>query len=291
MRRMCRLTMLPLMFALASMRPAGAQQLRGHLLDLYSNQPIPIAVVTLRSLDGAMLAASITRDDGRWTLRAPGPGQYLVGAKRIGYQPWTAGPVEVGADEELTFHFHLRPLPALLTPTQVTARSTQRNLELAGFYERQRSDFGHYLTPEAIEKRQARRVSDLLLGLPGVHLVSGSSGSAGGMHIQLRAGNLSPGGVCRPRIYLDGIIFARGDARPVRTDNGRAQAVEQLVEDELHRMDQAFNLDDIGPPSDIAAIELYRTASQVPVQFGGASIETACGVIVIWTRRGTPRGR
>ena len=290
MLRVCRLGML-LALVLAGVRSAGAQQLRGHLLDLSSDEPIPLGMVTLRTLEGAIVAASVTDDEGRWDLRAPGQGQYLVSARRIGYQPWTAGPVVVNADEELTFHFHLRRLPAMLAPTEIVARSTQRNLELAGFYERQRSDFGFYLTPEVIEKRQAKRVSDLLLGLPGVHLVSSSSGSVGGMHIQLRAGNLSPGGVCRPRIYLDGIIFARGDARPVQDESGNIQATEYYVEEQLRRMDQAINLDDIGPPSDIAAIEVYRTATQVPVRFGGASIETACGVIVIWTRRGTPRGK
>jgi hypothetical protein len=54
-------------------------------------------------------------------------------------------------------------------------------------------------------------------------------------------------------------------------------------------MDEALSLDDIGHPSTIAAVEVYRSASQVPVQFGGTSVETLCGVIVIWTRTGRLR--
>ncbi len=41
----------------------------------------------------------------------------------------------------------------------------------------------------------------------------------------------------------------------------------------------------------ILAIEVYRSATEVPVQFGGTSVETLCGVIVIWTRTGSARVR
>lgn len=54
-------------------------------------------------------------------------------------------------------------------------------------------------------------------------------------------------------------------------------------------LDQSLGLDDIGPPGDVAAIELYRSANQVPVRFGGTSVETLCGVIVVWTKRGFVR--
>jgi hypothetical protein len=47
-----------------------------------------------------------------------------------------------------------------------------------------------------------------------------------------------------------------------------------------------LTIDDIAHPSTIAAIEVYRSGVQVPVQFGGNSVETQCGVIVVWTRVG-----
>ena len=270
-------------------RPLGAQQLRGRLLDLHSDAPIAVGVVTLLALDGSTVAASITDSLGNWRLVAPVAGSYLVAARRIGYQPWTAGPVEVKPTEVLDFVFHLRPAPVQLSPTHIVASATRRQLESSGFYERQRADFGLFLTPEAIEKRRAARLSDLLLSLPGVRLVSTSTGTAGGQHVQLRAGNLSPGGVCRPRVIVDGVIFARGDARPRKLDGVVAPTLEQAVEDEIQQIEKGLSIDDIAPPSNIAAIEIYRTATQVPVQFGGSSIETSCGVIVIWTKRGPAR--
>ena len=84
---------------------------------------------------------------------------------------------------------------------------------------------------------------------------------------------------------MDGILFALGDSRPRHTDNDQT---ERAADEEL-RIDQGLSLDDIGHPSTIAAIEVYRSASQVPVQFGGTSIEVQCGVIVIWTRTGVAR--
>ncbi|HMG17230.1 MAG TPA: TonB-dependent receptor plug domain-containing protein, partial [Gemmatimonadales bacterium] len=131
------------------------------------------------------------------------------------------------------------------------------------------------------------RITDLLSGLPGVNLVYASTGSAGGMSVHLRGSNLAEGGTCRPRIFVDGALYARGDSRLRRPAD--EQATERRPEDEVQRLDQGLNLDDIGHPSTIAAIEVYRSASQVPVQFGGTSVETLCGVIIVWTRAGRTR--
>jgi hypothetical protein len=88
-------------------------------------------------------------------------------------------------------------------------------------------------------------------------------------------------------VFVDGLLYALGDSHP-KPVFGPDNATE--IQDELLEViDQGLSLDDIGPPSDLAAIEIYRSASQVPVQFGGTSVSTLCGVIVIWTKRGTIR--
>lgn len=273
-----------LALSLAVSQSAEAQRLSGRLLDLVSNQPIPYGMITLLPAEGQGSRITLTDNQGHWTIAVPEPGVYYVAAKRLGYQPWVSGPITIGAQDDLTSVFHLRPLPVMLDPVEVSGAATRRYLELTGFYERQKSNFGHFMTPEQIDKRRATRVTDLLLGLPGVQLVSMTTGSAGPRFVQLRGGTLSRGGVCRPRVFVDGLMFARGDSRPVRlvTDD----ATEMAVDEQIQRIDQGLSLDDVGTPSTIAAIEVYRTASQVPVQFGGTSVETLCGVIVIWTRTG-----
>jgi len=265
-------------------QPAEAQRLSGRLLELVSNQPIAFGLVTLLPAGGQGSRTAVADNDGYWSIQVPGPGAYYVAAKRLGYEPWVSGPITIGPADDLTSVFHLRPLPVMLDPVEVSGIATRRHLELAGFYERQMGNFGHFMTPEQIEKRRATRVTDLLLGLPGVQLVSMTGGSAGPRFVQLRGGTLSRGGICRPRVFVDGLMFARGDSRPLRlvTD----EATETAIDEQIQRIDQGLSLDDIGSPSTIAAIEVYRSASQVPVQFGGTSVETLCGVIVIWTRTG-----
>jgi hypothetical protein len=275
------------LLALAGAQATGAQHLRGRLLDLESNEPLAAGLVTLLAANGTSLITAVSDGDGYWVLEVPAPGAYYVAAKRLGYQPWVAGMVEVKRGDDLRSVFHLRRLPVMLDPIEVSAAATRRYLELAGFYDRQRADFGHYVTAEDIEKRQAARITDLLTGLPGVSLVSLSPGGVGALSVQLRGSNLSEGGLCRPRVFVDGVIYARGDSRPKRAASG--QDVERRVDDQIQALDKGLSLDDIGHPSTVAAIEVYRSASQVPVQFGGTGVETLCGVIVIWTRTGSMR--
>ncbi len=273
-----------LLATLALAQSAEGQRVSGRLVDLVSNQPIAYGMVTLMPVEGRGSRAVVADNQGNWSIEAPGPGAYYVAAKRLGYQPWVSGPITIGQGDDLTSVFHLRPLPVMLDPVEVSAAATRHYLELAGFYERQKGDFGHFMTPEQIEKRRATRVTDLLLGLPGVQLVSMTTGSAGPRFVQLRGGTLSRGGVCRPRVFVDGLMFARGDSRPLRLTTN--EATEMAIDEQIQRIDQGLSLDDIGAPSTIAAVEVYRSANQVPVQFGGTSVETLCGVIVIWTRTG-----
>lgn len=266
-----------------------AQHIRGRLLDLDSNEPVVAGLLTLVDTDGSAVITAVTDNEGYWILQAPAPGVYFVRAKRIGYQPWLAGPLEVRPGDDLNSVFHLRRLPVMLDPIDITAEATEQYLAQAGFYRRQNANFGHYMGPAEIERRRATTFTDLLTGIPGVNLLQMTSGSVGARYIQLRGSNLSHGGVCRPRVFVDGLMYARGDSRPKRITD--SENTEQALQEQLQQLDQGMSLDDIGHPSTIAAIEIYRSASQVPVQYGGTSVETQCGVILIWTRTGRMRTR
>jgi len=267
-----------------SVQEAGAQRLAGRLLDLATNEPLKAGILTLRLSGIGPIAHTLTDDNGNWAFDLPRPGVYFVEAQRIGYESWIAGPLNVVEGDDLAFLYHVRPKPIELDPIEVSVEATRHHLEIEGFYERQRADFGTFLGPEEIEKKRAPRISDLLLGLPGVRLVSMGTGSVGGRFIQLRGSSISQGGVCRPRIFVDGLLYAKGDSKPIERTEGQETDLEQILE----VLDQGLSIDDIAPPSDLAGVEVYRSATQVPVQFGGTSVETLCGVIVFWTKRGTP---
>jgi TonB-dependent Receptor Plug Domain len=282
------LVLLMLVGLLGGATSAPAQRLQGRLLDLENEQPLYAGLISLLASDGREIATVVTDLGGRWSLAVPGAGAYYVSARRLGYRPWVHGPFEIQAKDSLTAVYHLSRVPLTLDPIEVSAQEMERFLNQAGFYERQRADFGHYITPADIDRRQATRVTDLVSGVPGVNLVA--TGSVGGVAVQLRGSHPSHGGLCRPRVFVDGLLYARGDSRPRRSTTDAA-STEQRIEDEIQRVDQGISLDDIGHASTIAAIEVYRSASQVPVQFGGASVETLCGVIVVWTRAGSMRAR
>lgn len=267
----------------AAKENASAQQVRGRLLDVESNRPIASAVLTLLAADSSVVTTAMSDAEGHWRLDAPRPGSYYVVARRLGYRPWMSAAFSLQAGAEWTPVFHLQAVPVALDPVRARAVAMRRNLELNGFFERQKGNFGHFLSPEAIDRRQAARITDLLTPIPGVQLVVGGSGNVGPAQIALRGSSLTDGALCRPRVFVDGLMYARGDSRPIRVRE--SDATERATDLEL-RMDQALSLDDIGHPSTIAGIEVYRSATQVPVQFGGTSVETLCGVIVIWTRTG-----
>jgi hypothetical protein len=268
-------------------RPAEAQVLRGRLLDLDTEEPIEGGVVTLMDSTGVRLRSFVTDADGRYELDAPGPGLYLVEARRIGYRAWVDGPVELSADEVWDSAFHLQVIPVLLDPVEVVAQTALREayLQRVGFYERQRVDFGHFITRVDIERRQPERMTDLLRTVPGARTSPSGSGLSRST-ISFGGSLQQRGGPCHPRVYVDGLVVIRGDARPQGLDvfGLPERASEAGGSDPTLR--QEIALDDFVMPQDVQAVEVYRRGSEVPARFGGMSTETQCGVIVVWTRRG-----
>ena len=270
----------------ASATAVAGQIVRGHLRDVRTNEPIPDGIVSLVACGGERVASALTGPEGAYRLAAPAAGCFLVEARRIGYQTWVDGPVELQSGDDWETECHLRPVAVPLAPLEVAGAPPLPDAFLArvGFYERQRSDFGHFISREQIEARAPKRITDLLAGLPGVRLVPGASG-LGRTGIALRGSLLSHGGSCHPRVFVDGIMVIRGDAR--RRGLDVFGLPEQATEAALPGVERPeIALDDVVQPEDVQAVEVYRSAAQVPVRFGGTSTSTQCGVIVIWTRRG-----
>ena len=287
-----RLLLCTVLYAVLSSHSMAAQRLHGRLIDLLTDQPIPAGILTLLTEDGDPMATVVTDEEGYWVLHAPTPGHYYVEAKRLGYQPWIDGPVTIKRGEDWNAVYHLQPLAVRLDPIEVSAQATVRYLELNGFYERQRTDFGHFVEPEAIERRQATKVTELLAAIPGVRLVPTGAG-LGRRQVQLRGSHITQGGLCRPRIFVDGLIYNRGESRPTGFDDwgNPERAADPNENPDLLDAYVEADIDDIVHPSSIAGIEVYRSGAQVPVKFGGGSIQTRCGVIVIWTKAGQMRRR
>jgi outer membrane receptor protein involved in Fe transport len=126
---------------------------------------------------------------------------------------------------------------------------------LLGFYDRRDIGMGKFIGPKEIAEKPVFGTTDLLRNIPRVQI---RQRPFGGSEVVIRgagAVSLTGGGVCYPKVVVDGNVILRGE--PARLD--------QVIQ-----------------PSEIEAIEVYRGPSETPLQFGG--ISSPCGVILIWTR-------
>ena len=120
--------------------------------------------------------------------------------------------------------------------------ATQPTLLRVGFYDRSRRGLGRFITPETIENSTALSTADLFFGIAG--LTVQRNGVTGDQVVM--QGTRGP---CLPTLYVDG-LQVRG--APIGS---------------------------IAPLQTVDAVEVYRRAVEVPVQYGSRGIGT-CGVIL-----------
>jgi hypothetical protein len=242
---------------LATASQALAQTVNGRLLDGQGRRPILLAVVTLMDTAHVLVDRTYTDDQGRFELAAPRGGSYLVAAARDGYQPKVDGVLDLPAGSTATITFYLQPLAIRLDSITAQAGSTAstRYLNAQGFYRRQRLGFGHFVSPEALNRRVVMNVGDLLQGIPGVYVNSDVRGSI----VRFRDLSGQQNGYCVPRIFVDGAAVSSAGA-------GGNVVIEDFVD-----------------PVDLDAVEVYTRIAAVPLEFGAL---TNCGVLLFWTRRG-----
>lgn len=145
--------------------------------------------------------------------------------------------------------------PIRLPALTVRAPRPDRSGKMRGFDRRRRlHPAGIFVGRKEIERRDPRRVSDLLRGLGGVTPVR-PGGGPGHPRVRMDRTPRLPGRrACRVRFYLDG--------QPLPKDGG-------------------FRIDALAP-EEVEGIEIYRGISEAPPKFQRRS--DRCGVVVIWTR-------
>ncbi|HEX7118865.1 MAG TPA: carboxypeptidase regulatory-like domain-containing protein [Longimicrobiales bacterium] len=146
-------------------------------------------------------------------------------------------------------------------PLAATEAAPPDRLSAVGFYDRERTTTGAFLDRDQIRTRNAGRVSQLLLVIPGVRVRRTDDGRVA---VHMRDGERpSPTGetvICWPRVVLDGTVAWRGG------------------------VGSPAYLDDVVHPAELEGIEVYRSDAELPAVFSGT--QSGCGVIVLWTRDG-----
>lgn len=252
--------------ALAAWAPASAQTLRGTLMERGSDRPVTLALVLLLDARADTVARAITDDRGRFTLVAPAPGDYVVQAEAFGYETRRAGVFELGEGGEITFEFRVSPDPLAIAGLDVAADFTVREPPLVrnGYFDRLSAGIGHFITPGQLERTRHHRITDLLGEVPFLTVVNA--------HPSDRVLIQDGGALCTPSVIVDGLL-----ASVIEGIRRRPGAPSEISGSEGN-MEALVNL------KDVEAIEVYRSAEELPAQFGAMSWD-GCGAIIIWTKR------
>lgn len=231
---------------LGGQSPDTSAVLTGTVVSALTGGPLEGAAVSVK---GAPRAA-YTDDRGRFSLMGLPPGRNTVDVAMIGFSKQQL-PIELAPDGVTRVTLLLSRTVLEMEEISVTVRR-DRVGKLREFHEREERGFGYFLTPEDVERRNARFTSDLLRGVPGV-----SVGAHSIYGTEVRIGRRSVNAHCRqPTVYIDG------------------------------RLAMDFKIDDL-ESEDVLAVEIYRGAGETPplFKFGGAT----CGTVVFWTRDGLSR--
>lgn len=106
--------------------PLSAQLARGTVRQSATGVPITGALVELLAADSAQgsetrVASTLSDADGAFTLRAPAPGRYRLGAKRIGVRRYLSDPFTLASGETRAFAIQLEALEYRLPEIVVSA--------------------------------------------------------------------------------------------------------------------------------------------------------------------------
>lgn len=242
---------LAIVCALSAGTDLSGQTVFGVLLEQGSDRPIELGLVMLLTADGDSVATVLSDEAGEFVLEAPDAGDFRLAASALGYKSTiAAGVFSLPEGSSMTLEFRVEPLPIEIGGITIEAHSPlfqQPNLVRVGFVERAQRGFGRFILPTDIEKSPTTSTADLLARTGRVT----TRYALGGDRILMRG----PWGYCTPSVYVDGFPANLSD----------------------------ISIDMIAPKIDLEAAEVYRSASEAPLRFGGGM--GGCGVIVLWTKR------
>jgi hypothetical protein len=234
-----------------------AQTIEGRLLEAGTDSPIILGQVVLITGGGLVVDRTFTDEKGAFALWSPEPGNFFLRAEGVGYLSRVDGVFDLGEGGILSVEFRLPRAPIQLDTLMVFSEPRDTKLALLGFYDRQRVGFGHFLGPEEITRKPVFETTDFLRNIPRVRIRQRPFGGSEVLIQGAASTSLNGGGLCYPKVVVDGNEVFRGGNEPAR-------------------------LDDVVRPHEVSALEIYRGPGEIPLQFGGSS--SPCGVILIWTR-------
>lgn len=240
--------------------PLSAQtRITGVVKEDSSNRPLPFAEV------GIEKSARLARTDsaGRYVLDSPS-GTQIVLFKLVGYRPLR---VRVNVKQDDTTQVDAAMVPdrggRTLDPVSVTGRMPVRGLGRDGFEVRRANGLGKFIDSTELRRAEGRNLADFLRGSTGVRMVEFRNQTA---FIEVRAASPIQLGMdgspnCWVSVIYDNVTIYKTGSRSPPPDFRKDFSVQGLD-----------------------AIEYYKNRAETPQEFSG--LGDACGVMVLWSRRG-----
>lgn len=238
--------------------PKPLPVLRGAIQDTLGH-PLEGAQIEILGLNRTVT----TPGSGAYRFEDIKPGKYWVIARRIGYQPLKAAlTLQRGDDREI--EFQLEPLPYNLPEVKVRAENQKWERQYRDFVWRSRASLhGYFLTRDDIERSHATVLGDVVRRyLP---FVSSQAFYTPSFPDPFASGWGRTGiGWVGSRSFG----FNR-DCAPAVSLNGSPNTGGWAVND--------FR------PEDVEAVEVYRSAAELPMEFVNPGAGR-CGLVVVWTQ-------
>jgi hypothetical protein len=210
----------------------------------------PVAGALVEVLEQGIVA--VTDSSGHFRLGGIGGGTFTIRVRRLGYDPGTVM-LELTVARSVTVDLGaitLSPLATELDPVFVEGEAVDERLQEVGFFRRQRTETGTFLTYEDIDRQNPAGTAELLRRIPGF------------------------------RVFLDGSVSSGRGVPNIR--DGFEQCGVQYYVDGVHA--DGSDLNTVIPRA-IAGLEVYTGAASIPPNFR-VSGNPKCGAVLIWTRSG-----
>lgn len=191
---------------------------------------------------------AITDSSGNFALPRGPAGQDTVEVRYVGYESGHAS-IYLAPERTSRVVLLLSPTAVRLAELEVEVpRGRAVSAVMAGFERRKARGMGYFFTREDVERYEPRYTTELLRRVPGLRV--GAGRSMGRSRITIGRDGL----YCSPVVFVDGLHL------------------------------EGASVDDV-IVNDLGGIEVYTGPGEVPAEFA-AMAPSACGAILIWTRRG-----
>jgi hypothetical protein len=258
-RRPCLLVFGSLLFSSAL---AAQVVVTGTVRDDSTGRPVAGAEVLIEALGQRVT----TNSQGRYTLTGLPTGMRLVLVRAVGYHPLTAM-VQLAAGDTAHLDVTLEARVVELAPIEVREAPPRgpRGLGPETFEERRRMGFGRFIDSVTLRRNEHVRLADLLRRQNGIGIARNPA-NGDLVAVSLRHTDVF-GRSCVMQVWLDGAILYRPNS-PGSGFGGTGPPPDLRMFD----------------TSTLEAVEIYRSAAETPMEFGGQT--AGCGTVVLWTRRG-----